>query len=97
MVGGPGPGDPIFTWKIERKGPCPQVGPGEAQIPICHFRLGGFPIRFGSPARVPAFLGMNRRNPGSKPPGEEAKVGEVGKSYFLIGGGLRIGPQQGPY
>ena len=93
MVGSPGPGDPTFTWKIERKGPCPKWGLGEAQIPICHFRLGGFPTRFGSPAGVPAFLGMNRRNPGSKPPGEEAKVGEVGKSYFLIGGGLRIGPQ----
>ena len=93
-MGVPGPGDPIFTWKIERKGPsAPKWGLGKAQIPICHFRLGGFPTRFGSPSGVTTSVGMNRRNPGSKPPGEEAKVGFVGKSYFLIGGGLRIGPQ----
>ena len=92
-----GLGTPLLRGRLNASGPVPKWGPGEAQIPICHFRLGGFPTRFGSLAGVPAILGMNRRNPGSKNPGEDAKVGEVGKSYFLIGGGLRIGPQQGPY
>ena len=93
MVGGPGPGDPIFTWKIERKGPWLQVGPGLGPNYDLPFVLAGNPTRLGSPSGVPTFVWMSRRNPGSKPPGEEAKVGEVRKSYFLIGGGLRIGPQ----
>ena len=55
------------------------------------------PTRFGSPAGVPTFVGMNRRNPGSKPTHDEAKGELVGKPYLRDRWGLRIGPQQGPY
>ena len=63
MVGGPGPGDPIFTWKIERKGPrnwdqflkigLPEAGP-----------LGGAPkldlfLKIGLPKAGPLGLAQN--------------------------------------
>ena len=81
-MGLPGPGDPTFTMKIEESCPCPQVLHGLGPRSEVQFFGGPNPTRFGCPAGVPTFVGMNRRNPASKPPGEELKVGLVGKFHL---------------
>ena len=96
-MGLPGLGDPTFIVKIEQSWARAYFLKSKNRRRQLVERSPGFyapnPTRFGSPAGVPTFVGMNRRNPGSKPPGHEAKGGLVGKWDQME---VRIGPSRAP-
>ena len=92
-MGGPGPGDPTFMWKIERKGPCPQVGPGLGPNSDLPFSTWQNPNQIWLPGWGSHICGDESAESGLKSTSDEPKVGLVGKSYFPQGWGLRIGPQ----
>ena len=65
-MGGPGPGDPTFMWKIERKGPCPQVGPGlgpNSDLPFSTWRI---PNQIWAPGKVSRYFGDESAESGLK-------------------------------
>ena len=66
MVGSLGPRDPTFSWKIERKGPCPQVEPGEglnSDLPFSTWRI---PNQIWLPGKVSRFFGDESAESGLK-------------------------------
>ena len=67
-MGGPGPGDPIFMWKIERKGPCPQVGPGRGPNSDLPFSTWRIPNQIWLPGKGSRYFGNESAKSGLRTP-----------------------------